>query len=58
VAVAPEEEKTLASLAGSIFARDDASSATASASFTTRPVRRRSVGGKIAGAGSTVPAGE
>src|SRR5260221_13709012 len=53
----PEEENTLASPAGSIFARDEASSATASASFTTRPVRRRSVGGRVAGAGRTVAPG-
>jgi hypothetical protein len=54
----PEEENTLAKLAGLVFARADASKATASASLTTRPVRRRSAGGNSAGVGSIVGAGE
>jgi len=53
----PEEENTQASDFGSAPARPAASRATASASFTTRPVRRRSAGGRMAGGGSTVAAG-
>ena len=55
--VAPvDDENTLRSCAGSTPARAAASDATASASFTTRPVRRRSVGGSSAGGGNTVGA--
>src|SRR5271156_6137050 len=53
----PEEENTLAICAASAAALEVASNATPSATFTTRPVRRRSAGGSIAGLGSAVAAG-
>src|SRR5271167_2116401 len=53
----PEEENTLAISVGSASALEAASSATANASFTTRPVRRLSAEGSIAGIGRTVGVG-
>jgi hypothetical protein len=58
VAVAARGRKYAGQAWGLTFARDEASKATASASLTTRPVRRRSAGGNSAGVGSIVGAGE
>ncbi len=52
----PEEENTLGIRSGSAPAFEVASNATARATLTTRPVRRRSAGGNIAGTGNTVGA--
>ena len=54
VRLPPEDENTLASRAGATAARVVASTATASASFTTRPVRRRSAADSSVGIGRTV----
>src|ERR1700733_6365683 len=53
----PEDENTLGTCAGSTPALTVASNATVNANLTTRPVRRRSADGNIAGRGNTVGAG-
>src|ERR1700675_2007000 len=53
----PDEANTLATCAASAPAFEVASKAAPNATFTTRPVRRRSAAGSSAGVGSTVAAG-